>query len=667
MNLKTKIQGSIAAISMMLAPLSVHAQTVNFPGGISNDRESQINASQVEAPSIELLAVYYPTEPGNNPVGYIKVDTGDRQLAELKINVYDNLYTLDEIETIDLRAQVGNTVQQQVIPFTIKGDSSAILRLTYRFEGDADAVVKPYWHNGEEFDYMSDQPCNIQSGWGTATINKPYGDNTAMIVGVGDQMRTYKKGFGLHADGWVETTGNLTAYSRFATDLGGQVITNPIRGNLGYNLQNGNTELARENSLPWQTRLEWDFIIDGRQKIRINCTNGADDNTNDVVTIGAPRLYYIPVTKSSQTISWRDEADIVTNKPVTVPLDAVAASGLKVVYRIVKGAEYASIENDALLNVTGMPAQAEIIVEAHQPGNSDWSAAPVQRCVFHLLRGIEVRKNEYVELEGGLSLEEIIVHADKSASGQVSVKSGLVDVKKLILKYTFVPGEWNYMSFPSDLDIDRIADFKDKGYRLNNKAGGGAYYIKSYDTGLRAQHPHDDAWTPLATSQVEGLKGYLVGIDDAWGTDSVEITFTIDNVKLDFESPRYPVNLSLDMTQVEPGTSRIVYVRPANVKGNTLRINVQFQPDDFSELPVNHEKALENMRYTFVGDRKAMRLTLPDQTPARVVFFDKSGKHVIKAVRYVSPMAIDLTGLPSGTYQVAVGYGPANKVFTVDI
>ncbi len=105
-----------------------------------------------------------------------------------------------------------------------------------------------------------------------------------------------------------------------------------------------------------------------------------------------------------------------------------------------------------------------------------------------LFQGLLVQKDARVELEGGQVLEELIVYGDAGQMGQVVVKNGIVQVKKLILKYTFVPKEWNFITFPSDLDIDKISDLNAKGYYLNNKTSGrGAYYIRSYDTQVRAE------------------------------------------------------------------------------------------------------------------------------------------------------------------------------------
>ena len=59
-----------------------------------------------------------------------------------------------------------------------------------------------------------------------------------------------------------------------------------------------------------------------------------------------------------------------------------------------------------------------------------------------------------------------------------------------------------------------------------------------------------------------------------------------------------------------------------------------------------------------------IRLTLPDNTPAKLAIYDASGEKLVKAVRYVSPMMIDIRDLKAGNYQMIVSYGNAIGVKT---
>jgi hypothetical protein len=67
---------------------------------------------------------------------------------------------------------------------------------------------------------------------------------------------------------------------------------------------------------------------------------------------------------------------------------------------------------------------------------------------------------------------------------------------------------------------------------------------------------------------------------------------------------------------------------------------------------------------TYVPGFAGIRLTLPDNTPAKVAIYDASGEKLVKAVRYVSPMMIDIRDLKAGNYQMIVSYGNAIGVKT---
>lgn len=419
----------------------------------------------------------------------------------------------------------------------------------------------------------------------------------------------------------------------------------------------------------WEAVNEWNLPINGDAALRINGGDGGDGNTNDVIAIGAPRFYYPETQKEPQTLSWDTTTEAISfYKPFVKELTASASSGLDVIYHVVEGQEYARIEEGNKLNFFKIPVDGCVVVEALQPGDKLYGPTETLTCTFHLKKELVIGKDERVELEGGHDIEKLTIYADAVSAGQATVKQGVVNVKQLELKYTFVPGEWNYLAFPADLDLDAISNLNDKGYYLNNTQGGrGAYQIREYDTRQRAETPDATPWKALGTSKVAALKGYIMRLDSSLGTEPVEITFTIDNMSLDFESTMHPLHLTVDMTRSEPGSTQAVYIKPVNVKGNTLKVNVQFNPTDETDLPVNHTKALQAMRVTFTPNRKGIRLTLPDQSPARVAIFDKEGSHLVKAVNYVSPMMIDISGIEPGTYQVVVAYGPATTTRTIEL
>lgn len=637
--------------------------------GIANAQTANPDEPEEVNPAVEILALYQPSEAGNTAVGYILADTKGKTLQKLQMEIFESYYNLSGAKTIDLITSpfIGNKVFRFETPALPDG----MMRLHYQFSDDSEETVTPYWQNGEFFDYMSDIPSRGQSGYGSYPgPNKPFGDaakNKVLELGEGLNNRKYDKGFGFHANGWVETTGDLSPYYRLVAEMGGQVITNTNHTTeLKFNIQNGAFYLRTDTVIHFSDILYIDVPINNQQKIHISGNNNGN-NTNAVIAIGAPRLFYTPIVKQPQEIVWEPTESIHAYQTVTLPLEAAASSGLPVDYRLAKGSQYASVNGTSLV-ISNFPTgeDAEIVVEAFQPGDETWGLAPLQRKVYTLTKGLEVGRDERVTLKGSQTLDEMIIYADRESSGQVDVKNGIVNVKNLILKYTFVPGEWNFLSFPSTVDISRISNFRELGFEFNNPVGA-AYYIEKYDTRLRADSPETDAWVSLASPIMEGMKGYAVGINNFNGSDPVEVTFELSNVNLDLTQHEKPFNLTLDLTSLRSGDTQKVTVSPVNVAGNTLEIDVHFKPEDLSSMPMDFQRALSEARFTYAGNgHQALRLTLPDQTPAKVVFFDKDGKNVVKAVRYVSPMAINISDLKKGTYKVVVSYGNATRTFEIE-
>ena len=610
-------------------------------------------------PVIELLALYPNAADDTQQTAYLYLDTQDREVESLTLQVYDNALTLQEQTQTDLlpyRKQTENA-RTEIVGFPVARAERQVLRFIYRLEGDTADRTSPYYEQTTAFEYLSDLPYTKS---GTVNVDKAVNGSAINIAG-----QTYRKGFGIHAEGWTQTALVPGRYQRFVADVSKQYRQPYV---MAFALKMDNETITTTEPINSNVKISWDYpIADNISSLRINTLYGGDGSGNDHGSVGGARLYLTPAAKQEQRIDWTSEQVLHRNRPFQLPLQAIASSGLEVIYTITQGNEYATIEQGGVLNVHTVPEQADIRIEAHQPGDPAWQPAAATVCTFHLRRGVVVNKDQRVELDNGEQLEELIVYADAFGSGQVVVKEGVANVKKLMLKYTFIPGTWNFISFPADLNIDKARDLNDKGYYLNAAAGAtGSYQLRSYSTQKRAETPTEPAWTRETTPIVQGLKGYIMRLDSPQGTEPVEITFTIDNVAIDFETTIHPLHLSLDLWNVEPDTRQTVYIKPANVKGNTLKVNVDFRPDDPSVLPVNHAKALEQMRITFTPNRKGLRLTLPDQTPAKVAFYDRKGRKLIKAVRYISPMMIDMSDMKPGTYQMAVSYGPATTVRTLE-
>ena len=640
-------------------------------------------------PTLTMLDVYRPTvimdgAVKNNPHVYMLLDTKGRELDQLNITVYNNPEArVKQGNVINLMPKYYPSKGRQVLDIEIPDFQNQVLKLAYSYKDSEKVDSLPYWHIGGNYDYISDltpSAYTTKMGYGTfpganntyghTASNATSGDNGNKLSILNNGNVVYAKGFGMHATCYVEIKSEyLAPYYRVAADMGTQIgYGGNVNQRLGYQVVNGNTLLFDRPDVTKNNYVTIDETFNNQTWLRL-VVNNSDGDANDHVCIGAARLYYSPVIKPDQSLEWISDSRLVANNPVEIKLDAKSSAELPVYYYIVKGSEFAHIEGD-VLTITNFPnGGAEVIVDAYQPGDDVIAPSAVSTCIFSLVHGLEVQAHEDVQISGPEILDELIIHAKKDAVGQVTVKKGLVDVKKLVLKYTFKPNEWNYISFPSDIDVDKVSNLRDLGYVFNGY-GVPAYTLSELDE----KAYFDDVvgnvgWKLLETPKIEGLKGYLLRIEDSKSTEPVEVVFSMDNVNVDLANIVRVLGLSLDFTHNKPGETIVLTVSSANpsISSNNLTISTTFSPSDTSSLPLNYENALEKMRYVFVNGHKAIRLTLPDQTPARVVLFDKKGKKILKAVKYVAPNVIDLSDLESGSYKMAVSYGPALRTMEIDL
>ena len=642
-------------------------------------------------PQIQFLNVYHPSVPqaDGRAYAYLLVDSKGRKISKLSAVTYNDLYNLKKIDEKPLLSKYSPSKGKQVIEIELPAYSDQVLQLVYRYEGSDVDQVLPYWHSRGAFDYISDMPAStyrLTAGWGSPSApNKSFnGDNNGQLNIVANPDVNYAKGFGVHAKGSLEVQPEaLAPYERVAADMGAQKgYGGNLEQTMAYRIESGNMVLKTTQTLDSTTGsyvggdlkksqyVSWETPINNSSILRLIIEKGSDGrDDNDHVCIGAPRLYHIQPVKTGQNILWTENRRVVNNKETRITLDAEASSGNTPLYYIVNGSQYASIENGNTLVIHEFPNGGDkIVVDAYEPGDDVFDASNVATCTFEVLHGLEVQRDEYVELNESDVFDELIIHADSKSSGQVNVKNALVDVRKIVLKYTFTPYEWSYISFPSDLDIDAISNLKELGYNYSAFSGP-AYYIRELNTVQRSLSPETGGFVDLDSPKVKALKGYIMMVDDSKGSEPVEVTFTIDNTHIDLTELARSLGLTIDFTGMKPDTKKSITVSSANpnVKSNSLTIEVTFKPEDLSSLPLNHAQALERMRYVFVGQNRAIRLTLPDQTPARVVFFDADGKKVVKAVRYVAPNVIDLKDMKSGKYNMMVQYGPATKNYEIEL
>lgn len=409
--------------------------------------------------------------------------------------------------------------------------------------------------------------------------------------------------------------------------------------------------------------------INGKTKIVLD-GDVIDDAAYDHMNFPMGRVYLKPDTRKPQKAGWPSVDILASDKPFAQTIDAAFPSGGTAYYEIVSGSEYATISG-AVLNVHTIPEDKDAYIEvrAYQFGTDEYLPAPPSTCRFYIRNNKTVARGEKLELNGGDVVDQLTVYADPESRGQVVVSNGYAQVKKLILKYTFRPGEWNFITFPANMNLDRVSNLNELGYKFNDNQK--AYFICEYNTRQRAENPEKTAWTQLASPDVVRNKGYIMGVSrsaDNPDNTPVEVTFTFENTTLGVDaSGDGSMNVELDMMQVKPGTTVPVYVEPDGVKGAPLKVMVTFSPKDLSQLPVNYAAALDEARITFIPDRSGIRLTLPTQDPAKVVIFDRKDR-IVKAVSYTAPYVIDIRTLKPGEYRAYIQYGNASAVkpFTVE-
>lgn len=487
----------------------------------------------------------------------------------------------------------------------------------------------------------------------------------------------FYKSFSTHATGsFTFNFAEDTPYSRLFTYYG--IQDNKSAGDIKFTLTvNGelkdtHTMYAKNNPVKPSDGIylrKYDVAIDGQTDIVIK-GDMIDDINQDHMNFPLGRLYLKKDVRKEQEATWPATEILAYGKPFKHTLDAGFTSGGTGLYYITSGSEYATIEGN-VLNVHTIPTDdsAYIEVAAVQPGTDEYLTSPLSTCRFYVVNDKTVPADGKLVLNNGDEVDELTVYANPSSRGQVVVNNGFASVNKLILKYTFNPGEWNFISFPANASLSLISNLNSLGYTLNGSQK--AFYLCEYNTRSRAEQPSKTAWTKLASDNVIKNKGYIMGVSrsaDNPDNKPVEVTFVFENTKLGFDpSNNGSLNVELNMMQLGPGSEIPVYVMPDDgLKGSPLKVMVKFSPKDISSLPVNYVKALDDARVTFNPNRSGIRLTLPTQDQAKVVIFD-SKEHVVKAVKYVAPYLIDVTDLKPGKYQLYIQYGnaTATKPFEV--
>lgn len=594
---------------------------------------------------------------------YVFVDAKNRTMSSLKMKYYSNPDQMVSAGELDLANYASDATFSQ--PQVLVVPKSAMLSDFYMFVADLSDGKEPATISSNYFDGTLEMVYVSDTNYYKMSSN--YNNSVSTDISVGGEKlnlggKVFPKGLGLHSTGLATITFPVGMFNRFVATVGKQ---NGRGGNIAFILSLNGEQIANTGNINSSNPVKWDYPLSSDiYELKINVNEGGDGNGADHGSLGGTRLYFTPKERKSQSISWMDSKSLSVYKPVDVKLTAKASSGLPVQYRLIEGSEWAEVKENGVLRIHTAPEGVVTVkVEAYQPGNNSWAIAPTKVCTFTVSNGFVVERDETLKLSGGDVLDELTIYADAYSSGQVLVEDGVVTVKNLILKYTFRPSEYTYVSFPSSMNLAQVSNFEELGFAYSPEGLGKSYTIYEYDTRMHAADPTAFNWKALSEPKVQGGKGYVFRLNGGLA-DDVEVTFTVDNANLEFENSIDLLNLTLDFGTAEPGIRQAVYVRPKNVNGNTLRIDVDYKPSDLSALPINHERALADARVTYVPGFAGIRLTLPDNTPAKVAIYDASGEKLVKAVRYVSPMMIDIRDLKAGNYQMIVSYGNAIGVKT---
>jgi hypothetical protein len=594
---------------------------------------------------------------GNN-YGYFSVDPNGRTLTGLVVEMYDSAAYTTSIEEVDLTSKI--VEGQHVYDFPLAEGANVVrMRAQYGI-GDEKSTEYSYYYDGlQPYVYAGDISYTLTTGY-NSTVYVDHAQDGA-ILNLGGNV--YNKGFGFHAAGSAQFDITPGKYSRFVSDAGkqyGQIYCIDLK------LYIDGTEVDSYTHIDQSVVAHWDYdLTDTNSSIKVWAGTSNDNNWNDHVSLGGTRFYLPTSTRQPQTLTWGDETEFEVNahKDMSFILDASASSGLPVMFRIIKGADAVKIIDDGQLVFPAAKEATDVVIEAYQPGDEQWDLAPAVVHTYHVSNTVVVQIGETITLESEETVDDLIDFNDGfNNTGQVQT-TGLAQVGQLDYQYRFRSDVWNFIAFPTDVNLDQISNLNELGFKFGGEGvtvgTPGYYYIKKYNSEALATGDGSEEWTLLTSEpKMDGKCGYLMMVSNVGG-EPVEVSFTLDNVWLPMTMDLEDFNVSFDFSACDPNTTQTVYVRSKNVDGNTLKLTVDYEPEEQSTLPVNHARALKEARVTYTPNRAGLRLTLPDASLAKVVIYDAKGKNLIKAVNYHSPQMIDVSDLAPGNYNMYISYGNA--------
>jgi hypothetical protein len=281
-----------------------------------------------------------------------------------------------------------------------------------------------------------------------------------------------------------------------------------------------------------------------------------------------------------------------------------------------------------------------------------------------LVERLEIQKNDSVILTTTTHIKELIINADKNSSGQLMVSSGIVQVDRIVLKFTFIPAEWTVIAFPvaiSDLRNPSVSNFAQLGFNFGS--GSKRFQMRRYDPAMRAQDK--DPWVTAIDASVPSNSGVMLQVTTG-STTPQEIEFYFDNTTLSASKQENELLIDLDMQDKALQQTYQVRIEPVNAAGQPLEIQVVNAPQ-MAPAPLNYAEELAAANIYFNEDKSAIRIALPTSEPAKVLVMDRRMKKILNAYEYVSPAALSVEHLRKGRYHLFIEYGNASEVKSIKL
>ncbi len=282
-----------------------------------------------------------------------------------------------------------------------------------------------------------------------------------------------------------------------------------------------------------------------------------------------------------------------------------------------------------------------------------FSVAGVSQTVVETL---EIGALESVSVDGGTTIKNLIVNADKNSSGQLVVEGGVVQVEKLTYRFKFNKEEWTLIAFPSD--IANIMDASSSnlvaaGYRQNIGISK-VIQLKSFnpDAALNDR----DTWKISTGSSILGGKAYLVAVSGRDIAEFDEVEFYFNNLNFDLSNNVSTAVVEVDLHGKALNQAYNVTISALNANSNVLNVSV-FNEGNGQPHPVDFEEAVANAKLIFTEDDSAFRIVLPTNEIAKVVVMDKKMKKTIQGFEYSSPAEIPVSLFKKGNYKLLLEYG----------